>query len=157
MERPCHSDGRVARIILIATVLLEQEACVHPSVVKGQTVYITFTWPKVILDSKKLMGAIRSFGQDMDFSHGTLIANDLMDFLESFQPRKDDEISSTCDISLPFPVKPDFMEDVLSFENSDARLYLIRMSALGRNLVTEPRGFRVLAIRTTEGPKSGSP
>ena len=88
----------------------------------AQTVQVTFTWPKVLLDSNKLMGAILSLCQDMDLSHGPLLSQGLIGCLESFQSRQGDDISSTLNIALPFSVKLEFTEDVLSFENSDERL-----------------------------------
>ncbi len=78
-----------------------------------------------------------------------------MDFLEDYQLRHDDDITSTCTIKLPFELKPDFAEDVLSFENSDVRLYFIRLSAPERNFVSKSSRFCVHTIPSGgDGPLS---
>ena len=149
-KHPVTRDGRIAVVILLPAGVLEQDDGVCTTIVDGTTVRVTFMWPRVLLDSNKLTGAILSFCSDMDISHGTLLAQGLMDFLEMFQERQGDSIASTCTITLPFKVKPDFSEDVLSFENSDVRLYLLRLSAPERNFVALTRRISVHEIRNTD-------
>ena len=41
-----------------------------------------------------------------------------------------EEVVSICMIPLPFPVKPDFQEDVINFDGSDATtIYVLRFQA----------------------------
>ena len=93
------------------------------------------------------METILSFCIEIDISHSTLLAQDLVDYLESFKTKQVEEIKSLCDIIFPFEIKPDFTEDVPSFENSAVRLYLLQLSAPERNFVTLPSRFRVHTIR----------
>jgi len=46
------------------------------------------------------------------------------DFLAQYRSKEADPISSTCVIQLPFPVKPDFDEQAIIFDDSDTQLYL---------------------------------
>lgn len=62
------------------------------------------------------MGTDLSFCPKMDISHDTLVSQGLIDYLEEYQRRKRD-FQAAGTIPLPFPVKPYFNEDVLSFES----------------------------------------
>ena len=64
-----------------------------------------------------------------------------MEFIEQFQEKQGDDIVSTCKIDLPFPVKQDFNEDIISFANNTTSLYLLRFCAPDRNFT--PRGTRL--------------
>ena len=111
-----------------------------------QAIKLTSAWLRALIDSTKLMGTILSFCIGIAISHGTLLAQDLLDYLESFQTKQVEEIKSLCGIIFPFEIKPDFTEYVPSFENSDERFYLLRLSAPERNFVTQPSRFRVHII-----------
>ena len=149
-KHPVSRDGRIALIFLLPTGILETENGVRASVVNGSSVRLTFTWPKVLLDSTKLMCGILSFCTDMTSSDGTLLSQGIMDYVESFQSKHGEDIHSNCDIPLPFEVKPDFTEDVLSFENTDVRLYQLRLSAPERKFVVQASRFKVHTIRNLE-------
>lgn len=149
-KHPVTRDSRIAIVVVLPAVILEDDDGVRTEVVDGCTVKITFTWPCVLLDSNRLMGAILSFCPDIDISHGTLLAQGLMDYLESFQSKEGENIRSTCKIPLPFSVKPDFAQDVLSFENSDVRLYLLRFSAPERHFVQKGSRISIHTIRNID-------
>ena len=135
-KHPVSRDVHIALIVLLPTGVLENEDRVRAVVVKRQTIRLTIAWARLLLDSTKLLCAILSFCSDKDILHGYLLAQGLVDYLESFQTIQGEKIKSTCNISLPFEVKRDFTEDVLSFENSYVRLYLLQLSAPERNFVT---------------------
>ena len=76
-----------------------------------------------------------SFFSDLDVGNATLLAQGIMEYVEQFQAKEGDEIASTCRIELPFSLKPDFREDIITFTNSTTSLYLLRFCAPDRNLL----------------------
>lgn len=52
----------------------------------------------------------------MHISQGTLLAQGLTDFLELYHYKEVDKAESTCCITIPFEMKTDFAEDVLTLK-----------------------------------------
>ena len=77
----------------------------------------------------------------MYIGNATLLGQVIMDFIEHFQEKQGYDTVSTCKIDLPFPVKHDFNEDIVSFANNTTSLYLLRFCAPDRNFM--PRGTRL--------------
>jgi len=154
-KHPRTRDGRVSVLIVLPTGVLDRDDGVAAEVL-DDTVTVTFTWPRVLVDANKLMGAILSFCKDMDIGQGTLLAQGLMDYTEPLQSREDDDIKSTCRIKLPFNVKPDFEQDILRFPGDNTTmLYLLRFSAPERKFALPTQRLAIRDIQKID-PKPAS-
>ncbi len=87
----------------------------------------------MLLKPLTLVNSILSFSSDIDQTEGTLLAQGIMDYLENFQERECDLVTSTYRVKLPFPVEPEFSEDVITFNGTSAGFYFLRFSAPERN------------------------
>ena len=65
----------------------------------------------------------------MEAAHRTLFNQGLMDILKLYQKKEGDSIYSSFRIALPFKAKPDFSEDIVTFNGSSVTLYVLRFSA----------------------------
>ncbi len=126
--------------------------------VEGEdTVVLSFTWPSILLNPTVLMNSILSFCSDMEICQGTLLMQGIMGFIEQFQQRKGDKVTSTCRIKLTFPVKQDFSEDVLTFEGTGIVLYVLRFAAPERHFAIKSTRIAVHKITPYGGtPTSGT-
>ncbi len=61
------------------------------------------------------MRALMSFSEELTDGQGPLLAQGLRDYTDPLQAKEGEDVCSTCSINLPFPVKPDFKEDVFCF------------------------------------------
>jgi len=138
---------RVSVLIVLPTGALDRPDGVSAEVVDNNCVNVTFIWPKVIANAGKLMDAILSFCPEMGAGRGTLLAQGLSDFCEPLQNQEGDDIRSTCRITLPFPVKPDFQQDVMRFDDNSTALYLLRFSAFDRKFAIPKQQFTIWSIQ----------
>ncbi len=83
------------------------------------------------------------FFDDLGVGNATMLAQGLMEFVEQFQEKQGNNIISSCRIDLPFPVKSDFDEDVITFANNSTTLYLLRFCASNRNFTPKSTRLRV--------------
>ncbi len=91
-----------------------------------------------------------TFCTDLDLGNATLLAQELMKYVEQFQTKQGDAIVSSCTIELPFAVKPDFNEDIITFANSSNTLYLLRFCAPDRHFTSKSSRLRVHTIQNHE-------
>ena len=76
------------------------------------------------------MNAMVSFCEDLKDGQGPLLAQGLRDYTDPLHSEVSEDVVSTCIIPLPFPVKPDFVEDVIKFSGKDSTIiYVIQFHA----------------------------
>ena len=87
------------------------------------------------------------FCGDLDVRIATPLLQVIMDYVEQFQEKQGDSIASTCRIELPFAVNPDFTEDIITFANNTAALYLLRFCAPDSTSRLEASGCAFIQLR----------
>lgn len=143
---PRSRDGRISLIMVLPTGALDVDDAVHAEVITSKQVKVSISWPAPITDVQKLVAGVLAVEPSLDISHGTLMAQGFHDFLAQYREKELDSISSTCLIDLPFPVKPDFDEQVLMFEDSGIQLYFLQFRAPEKNYATPTKRLRVNRI-----------
>ena len=75
------------------------------------------------------MNALLSFSDDLCGVQGPLLAQGISDFTDPLDSEVGEDILSTCTILLPFPVKPDYDEDVIKSNGDSTTFYVLRFQA----------------------------
>ena len=114
-------DARISHLVLLPSGCLDDEG-VPASLLNESTVELKFRCSAVLLDHSKITSSIVLFCRDLDVRSATLLAQGLMEFFEQFQAKEGNTIVSTCRIDLPFEVKPDFNENVITVANNSTIL-----------------------------------
>ena len=117
---------------------------------------VTFCWPPVLFEAEKIMRAVCSFCSEINDGQRQLLAQGLRDFTDPLQTQEGQNVYSKCVINLPFPMKPDFSEDVFKFDGEDSTtLYLFRFEAFEQNFTIQKKRFIIRTIKSeTKMPKT---
>jgi len=145
---PRTRDGRISIIIVLPTGILELEEGVSAEVISPNQVQVTIPWPTASTDVQKFVTGILAVEYDLNASHGAVMTLGIHDFLAQYRSKEADPISSTCIIQLPFPVKPDFDEQAIIFDDSDTQLYLLQLRAPEKKYSTPSKRLRINRVGT---------
>ena len=99
------------------------------SVIGSDSINMAISWPSLMLEPMIVMNAMLPFCTDIDVTHGNFLSQGIMDYLEKFQKREDDAVTSHCQIKLPFVVELDFQENMVAFEGRSVVLCCLRLAA----------------------------
>ena len=75
------------------------------------------------------MNALLSLSEDLCDGQGPLLAQAIHDFSDPLHSEVGEDVVSTNTIPLPFPVKPDYDEDVIKFNGDSTAIYVLRFQA----------------------------
>jgi len=145
---PRTRDGRISIVLVLPSGVLQMEGGVVAEVVSERKVKVTITWPTPATDVQKIVSGILAVDSNLDLSHGTLMAQGFHDFLSQYRAKEADPIVSTCLIELPFPVKPDFDEEAIMFNDSETQLYLLQLRAPEKRYSTPSKRLRINRVES---------
>ncbi len=147
-RHPKTRGGRLALFIVLPTGCLDRENGIHAELENAERLTVTFCWPSILLQAEEIMKAVCSFCSDINDGQGPLLAQGLRDFTDPLQTQEGQDIYSKCVINLPFPVKPDFTEDVLKFDSKDSTtLYMLRFEAFEQNFSVPKKRLIIRTIK----------
>lgn len=146
-RHPKTRDGRLAVLIVLPTGAIEREDGIKAELVTSEQLQISLSWPPALLDADGIMKALLSFCNDLEDGQGPLLAQGLRDFTDPLHSEASQDVVSSCNIQLPFPVKPDFEEDVMKFDGNDSTtIYVIRFHAFEQRFATPKKRLMVRNI-----------
>ena len=76
-----------------------------------------------------------------------------MDYLEDFQNHEGAAITSHCQIKLPFEVKQDFAEEIITFEGNKDALYCLRLCPPSSQYSTRGSRVAIHIVKSTDDNK----
>ena len=140
-------DGRLAIFLLLPIGTMYLDDGIKAELLSSDRLHLSFSWPPILLDADKIMHAMMSFCVDLKEGQGLLMAEVLRDFTDPLHSQAGDDVVSACTIPLPFPIKPDFVEDIVKFDGIDTILiYVIQFQAFEQSFVTPKKKLLVRNI-----------
>ena len=153
-RHPQTRDGRLALFIVLPTGCIGREDAVKAELSTPDSSQLSFSWPPALLDADVIMRAILSFAEELRDGQGPLMVQGLRDYTDPLHAEAGEDVVPTCVIPLPFPVKPNFEEDLIKFDGSDTTtMYVLHFQAFERRFVTLKKRLTVRNIHFNEAEK----
>ena len=156
-RHPRTRDRRLAIFTVLSTGTIDMEDGIKAELVSSEELQLSFSWPPALLDADGIMHALMSFCDEFQDGQGPLLAQGIRDYTDPLQSEIGEEIVSTCRIPLPFPVKPDFDEDIIKFNGSDSTtIYVMRFKAFDQRFATPKKRLVVRNINLEDEKNSAA-
>ena len=151
---PQTRDGRLAVFIVLPTGTIDRDDGIKVELATSDKLQLSFSWSPALLDADSIMRAILSFTEEIRDGQGPFMAQGLRDYTDPLHSQVGEEVVPTCTLQLPFPVKPDFHEDVIKFDGSDTtNIYVLRFQGFEQRFATSKKRFTVRNIKLYDGDK----
>ena len=92
------------------------------------------------------MNALLSFTEDLCDGQSPLLAPGVRDFNDPLHSEVGKDATSTCTTPLPFPVKPDYRDNVIKFNGYSTTIYVLRFKAFEQRFANTKKKIMVCNI-----------
>ena len=153
-RHPRTRDGRLAIFLVLPSGSVEIEDGIEAELINSEQLQLSFSWPAALLDADGITKAMLSFCHDLNDGQGPLMAQGLRGYTDPLHSEVGQDVVSTCIIPRPFPVKPDFDENVIKFDGSDSTtIYVMQFQAFEQRFATLKKRLVIQNINRDESGK----
>ena len=145
-RHPRTRDGRLTVFIVLPTGAIDTDDGIKTELMTSEQLQLSISWPPALLNAEGIMNALLSFSEDLCDGQGLLLAQGIRDFTDPLDSEVGEDVVSTCTIPLPFPVKPDYDEDVTKFNGDSTTTYVLRFHAFEQRFASTKKKIMVRNI-----------
>lgn len=131
-RHPRTRDGR-STVFCLLTGAIDTDEGIKTELLSFEKLQLSNSFFPAFLDAERIMNALLSFFDNLCDSQDLLLDQGISELTDPLHSKVEEDFLSSCTIALPFPLKPDYDEDVIKFSGNDSTtIYAIRYHGFGQ-------------------------